>query len=216
VEGRSPLRNQQIVREELKRQVLEMFTGQPLTGYDLVVDREEPAEPVPAPPALLGPETKLADSVAAAPLIQFLEQCLEWTNMTYVHYPYYWGPRNLWPGSQPIDGPDPDWVNFLRSGSTRVVVPVRPGFEWAVAFYAIFDEPWMGGPAPAPDHPLYLSVAQEIMEMKGAPDEGEPGLLWETRLPTTLVWLDNDSALPKHNDHRRLVGEPVIDLCGGH
>jgi hypothetical protein len=55
-------------------------------------------------------------------------------------------------------------------------------------------------------------VAQEIQEMNGAPDDGEPGMLWEEKLPTTLVWLDPDSDLP-HNEHRLLNGEPLVRIC---
>jgi hypothetical protein len=85
-----------------------------------------------------------------------------------------------------------------------------------VLWYAFFKEPWLGGPSPAPCDPLYVSVAQEVMDMTDAPDEGVPGIAWETRLPTTLVWLDDDSAIPKHSEHCRLNGEVLIDLCGNH
>ena len=161
-----------------------------------------------------GPVTQLDTAAVAAPVVQFLEQAFEWDNMTYVMYPYFWTDRDRWRDLQPLDSDDPSFLQFLRSGSARVVLPARPAFEWAVLYFSIFGEPWFGGPPPIPGDPLYVSVAQEIQDQLGAPDDGEPGDLWEVKLPTALVWIDPDSNLPKCNTARRLTGTPLIDLCG--
>lgn len=208
IEGRSPLRNAQTVREELKRQVIEHLLGHRFDGLQLVDfpadDAVEDARPT----------TRLSEAAATAPLVQFLEQVFEWTNMTYVMYPYYWAAQSRWDDLNRIDGADPSFTEFLRSGSARVVVPARPGFETDVLAFAVHGVPWSGGPVPlADDDDRYVSVAQEIQDMRGAPDEGVPGDLWEVKQPTTLVWLDDDSSLPKENTRRRLVGEPLIELC---
>jgi hypothetical protein len=209
IPGHSPARNVQTVREELKRQVIEMLLGRAFEGNDLV---SVPAED--SPDAERGPTTRLAEAVRAAPLVQFLEQAFEWSNMTYILYPYYWATRGNWPMLQPLDGADPSFVEFLRSGSARVVVPARPSFENDVLFFAAHGLPWGGGPIPlADDDEGYVSVAQEIQDLRGAPDQGVPGDLWEVREPTSLVWLDNDSTLPKQNERRRLEGTPLIELC---
>jgi hypothetical protein len=202
---RSPARNAEIVREELKRQVIEMLTRETFRGFEL----KTPATAESAQ----GPTTRLREAADVAPLIQFLEQAFEWSNMTYIMYPYYWTADSRWKELQMIEGPDANFVRFLRSGSARVIVPARPGFQHAVMYFSIFGVPWSGGVPPIPGDELYVSVAQEIQEMTGAPDEGEPGLLWEERLPTTLVWLDDDPNLPR-NEHRRLNGTPSVDLCG--
>jgi hypothetical protein len=210
IPGRSPEANKQTIRAELKRQVIEMLIGRRFDGLDLVT---VPAPGATAPP--LGPVSDLAGATANAPIVQFLEQAFEWSNLTYVFYPYYWATRARWPELLPIEGADPAYAEFLRSGSARVVVPARPGFETDVVAFMSHGMPWRGGPIPLPDdEERYVSVAREIQEMRGAPDEGVPGDLWEVKQPTTLVWLDNDSALPKHNDRRRLTGTPLIDLCG--
>jgi hypothetical protein len=201
---RSPARNAEIVREELKRQVIEMINRQTLRGYDL-------KDPLPDHPNQ-GPVTRLREAALAAPMIQFLEQAFEWNNMTYIMYPYYWANDAQWRKLQMIEGSDSNFVRFLRSGSARVIVPARPGYEFAVMYFSVYGEPWSGGPPPIPGDELYVSVAQEIQEMNGAPDDGEPGMLWEEKLPTTLVWLDPDSDLP-HNEHRLLNGEPVVRIC---
>jgi hypothetical protein len=201
----SPDRNAETVIEELKKQVIEMLLRDTLRGYGhLKMDD-----------GVQGRINRLAESVAVAPVIQFAEQAFEWSNMTYVLYPYYWAGDDRWSELQSIDGADPDFVRFLRSGSARVLVPARPGFERAVMYFAQFGDPWLGEAPPVPGDDLYVSVAQEIEEMRAAPDDGEPGDLWEERLPTTLVYLDDHSTLPIQNDHRRLTGTPLIDLCGG-
>jgi hypothetical protein len=204
ITGRPPERNRETVQEELKRQVIEFLMQDTLRGYDL----KGPEDPD------VGPPTRLAEATAAAPLIQFLEQAFEWGNITYIMYPYYWADDGHWKDLEGLDGTDPEYVRFLRSGSARVIVPARPGFESAVMYFAVTGDPWLGGAPPIPGDELYISVAQEIQEMNSAPDDGEPIGLWEVKLPTTLVWLDPDSNIPKRNEHRRLVGTPAIDFCG--
>ncbi|MFN8470216.1 MAG: hypothetical protein U0X20_31970 [Caldilineaceae bacterium] len=214
VAERSSLRNAEVVREELKRQVIEMLLRETFRGYDLR-SYAQAGSPSDGPEAVQGTVTRLREAAAAAPLIQFLEQAFEWTNMTYIMYPYYWASDVRWRDLQMIEGNDADFMRFLRSGSARVIVPARPGFHHAVMYFSIYGEPWTGGVPPIPGDELYVSVAQEIQEMTGAPDEGEPVMLWEERLPTTLVWLDSvDTRLPR-NEHSRLNGgTPQPNLCG--
>lgn len=207
IPGRSPEANKLTVRDELKRQVIEMLMGHRFDGLDLVT--------TPDATSPIGPVTDLVAATASAPIVQFLEQAFEWSNLSYIFYPYYWATRSRWPELVPIEGADPAFADFLRSGSARVVVPARPGFETDVVAFMSHGMPWRGGPIPLPDdEERYVSVAREIQEMRGAPEEGVPGDLWEVKQSTTLVWLDNDSTLPKHNERRRLVGTPLIDLCG--
>lgn len=200
----SPARHAEITREELKRQVVEMLLGGQFDGFADVTWSQD------TPPGR--PRTNLVAARMHAPVIQFLEQALEWSNMTYILYPYFWAPSSQWPELEPIESADADFDRFLRCGSARVVVPARPGFATAVNHFLLFGRPWGGRSAPAPGDDLYVSVAQEIMDLTGAPDDGEPGDAWEARLPTTLVWLDPNAALPKQNDHRRL-SRPADPIC---
>ncbi len=198
VSGSSPARHAEMVREELRRQVIEMlgggqFDGMPAMAAGTATDR---------------PRADIDLARRQAPLIQFLEQAFEWSTMTYICYPYYWADSAAWPELEPIESADPEFDRFLRSGSARVVVPARPGFAQAVNHFMLFGRPWGGGPAPVPGDELYVSVAQEIKELNGAPDDGEPGESWEARVPTTLVWLDSDPTLPKQNSARRLTAPP--------
>jgi hypothetical protein len=197
----SPVQNTVTVHEELKRQIVELLLGEPFTGYAAV-----------ARPATGGPHLDPAALQACAPYIQMMEQAFEWENITYICYPYFWADRDRWVDLASRRSADPDFQAFLRAGSARVVVPARPHFEDVVNAFLDYGVVWGGGPAPSPGDPQYVSIADEIRAMQQAPDGGEAGESWEVRLPTTLVWLDDDSHLPKVNPGRRLT-EPADPMC---
>ncbi|GAA0402827.1 hypothetical protein GCM10009530_63500 [Microbispora corallina] len=198
IKGRSPGENERMMREELKRQVLELLAGKRFAGTDFLdFDANE------------RPHTKIAESRQGAALIQFLEQAFEWENLTFVMYPYFWASADRWDDLQGITSPDPNYARFLRAGSARVVLAARPGFACTVLYYLATGKPWHGRSAPIPGHKEYVSVAQEIAAQTGAPDDGTPvGDTWEVRLPTTLVWLDSDSSLPKRNTDSTFPAPP--------
>jgi hypothetical protein len=196
VDASSPARNLQVIAEELRRQVISwLLDDEDFAGID-------------AMGTLSGGWRRFSLDAArvTAPVIQFLEQALEWGNLSYVPYPYYWARGSEWDDLTAIEGADPTFVNFLRAGSARVVVPARPGFELAVLHWLLYQEPFLGDPLPLPDDDLYVSIATEIRDLTRAPDDGEPGDCWEARLPTTLMWLDDEARLPA-NGARRL-GKP--------
>jgi hypothetical protein len=205
---RSPDRNAEMIQDEIKRQVVAWLLGE---------------EPFQGRSALVGSiDTDITKAVAAAPDIQFLEQAFEWINVNYVPYPYYWAERRTQGGNDAawndlitIETGDDDLGRFLRAGSIRVVVPVRPGFTEAVMYYSLYGKPWQGGPPPIPGDPDYLSVAAEIHDMLVPPSDGTPGDSWETQLPTTFQWLDPSPQLP-HNPNSKLgaaPNEPANPLC---
>jgi hypothetical protein len=78
------------------------------------------------------------------------------------------------------------------------MVPVRRGFEWLVQFYLESGgDIWGGGDLPKLASAGYLSIAQEIQAIDGATgDEFPQGPKWKVRVPTQLVALRSDSALP--------------------
>jgi len=185
----APGRNQEIIRDELKKHVISMLTGVDFNGRPaLELDAKTRNQP----------HIEIDGAERFGPEIQFIEQAFEWGNLSYVLYPYLWAGRNHWPDIALIDGADPDFARFLRSGSARVVIPARPGFESAVQFYARFGIVWGGGPVPAPDDADYLSIAEEIKSMQRAPEDGERGESWEVTLPTSLVCLGDGSTMPEN------------------
>lgn len=124
-----------------------------------------------------------------ASLAKFMEQAFEWDIMSYNYYPYYWGKREDWDDMYQQENIDPLFRSFLRSGMARVVVTVRPGFEDAVQFYMSTGRLWNGGEVPVIGDPMYLSLVDEMKDVK-AEAQGKP---WITRLPTPLTILQAES-----------------------
>jgi len=65
--------------------------------------------------------------------IKFLHQAIEWENMLYFLYPYFWcnpGKNyDYWEFKKYLNHPDPLHRVFLKAGSARVVLTIRPSFE---------------------------------------------------------------------------------------
>jgi hypothetical protein len=129
-------------------------------------------------------------------LAKFLEQSFEWNLMSYNLYPYYWAAKQDWSVLYQTENADPLFRSFLQSGMARVVVTVRPGFENAVQHYMATGQIWNGGQVPVIDHPLYLSIVDEIKTPNGQPE----GKAWITRVPTVLTMIQaNSIGLPVSN-----------------
>ena len=196
ITGLSPARAREVEKAELKKHVIALMRGR-------------------SPGALADPWTRPTDSAPQLKLDQpprdelmFLEQAIEWENMRYVHYPYFWADEAQWEQLADLSSADPLFAAFLRAGSTRVVVPARPSFEDAVNFYTRTLIPWGGLGAPAPDEEGYLSIADEVAAMGRAPLDGQQvGGSWEIRLPTELTCLSDDE-LPV-NTGGRIPAPPV-------
>ena len=195
IAGDSPTRNAEVMREELKRALVEMLTGSRFNGRPAMTQATD------TQPARID----FPAATATAAEIQFLEQSFEWENMSYMLYPYFWADVAKWAELQGIESADPDFDRFLRSGSARVVLPARPGFEFPAQIYTLFGTLWGGGPAPVPGDELYLSIANEVRALQQPPKDGVPGEWWEVRLPTTLVYLSPlNTTLPLVNDGAEL------------
>ena len=201
-------RHEEMIRMELRRHVITWLLGEePFLGR-LAANLDDAADKK--------PDISIAHALEYAPTIQFLEQSLEWMNMTWVAYPYYWTGRTRWAELAALKTVDASLGQFLRAGSVRVVVSARPGFAAAVAHWLWCRQPWLGGSmAPIPGHPLFVSVAREIRDQTMPPEDGDPGESWEVAVPTALQWLDDDADLP-HNSLGRLgqpPHEPKQPLC---
>ena len=187
----SPTRNKEIIREELKRQAISwLLDEEEFDGRDGMRARANSWD-------LLD----ISKAKAIAPTIQFLEQAFEWNNLSYFFYPYYWAREDGWEGLADIEVNDPEFARFLRSGSARVVMSVRPGFEDAVRYWLLYQEPFLGGPLPGPGEPMYLGIDREIQDLTRGADDGDPLESWETRLGTPLLYLDDSEELPVNDEH---------------
>jgi hypothetical protein len=197
--GRNPLENRRIEREELKKLVLMMLTGNNDIARNSMLPSAEPL-------------IDLAAACSNGSWIRFFENAFEWTNMMYVLYPYFWSRQARWISALHFTDPDPDFAAFLKAGAARVQVPVRPGFERAVAHFCQFTEIWEGNDAPLIDDDLYVPVVDEIAENLGKLDEGVPypadGRPWEVRIPTSLVLVQNLDEVPGIRDV--LTGNAIV------
>jgi len=91
----------------------------------------------------------------------------------------------------------------------------RPGFEDQVNFFVQYGILWGGGPMPAPGDPDYLSVADEIKAMQQRPTDVTVIDTWQVRLPTTLIWLQNqdpNGQLPSNPNKTIDVTPNIVSL----
>jgi hypothetical protein len=100
-----------------------------------------------------------APTVLYGEMVKFINEAIEWENVLYFVYPYFWDVPASWHFIQQIRHPDSTRQAFLRAGSARVVLTVRPGWEDA---WVRFVEVGKYGLVPLPDDHPYLSLAKEI------------------------------------------------------
>jgi hypothetical protein len=165
VGGLDALSLRKLEREEIMRATLAWLIGPQFDFYPDVL---------PPPATDLGPDIGLYTSegevksdfvheefLRHGELIQFLHQAIEWENLIYIVYPYFWTHESRW---EPKDGiRHDDFVHqaFLRGGAARVVLTIRPGFE--NSFLAYVETAGLSGSLPA-GHP-YVTVAEELRNM---------------------------------------------------
>ncbi|WP_205718470.1 hypothetical protein [Actinomadura sp. WMMA1423] len=194
--GRNPLVNRRVERDELKKWVVMMLAKKP----DLDLDSfKAPVAGGPSEPVL-----DLDKANANGRFIRFLENAFEWQNMLYVCYPHLWGRRARWISALNITDPDADFAAFLRAGAARVQVPVRPGFESAVAYFVYTGNIWDGNDVPRIDDDLYVPIIDEITTNLGKLDNGVPypanSKPWEVIIPTDLVLVQDVTDVPPLRD----------------
>jgi hypothetical protein len=197
--GKNPEENRKLIKEELKKSAISVFTYQ---HFDIFGGVE------------LSPQgyvqIKLAEAEAQGPYIRFFEQAFEWEQMIYLFYPYFWGTKFFWMFKMGIEEADPHFKDFLKAGAARVTVPVRPGFEKAVAHYLETGELWNGSDPLDITSDTYFPIMQEIQARDAVPGVEEPyGDPWEIRLPTTLVSLRDDGKLPSWKEEPKGSGQWV-------
>jgi hypothetical protein len=151
--------------EEIMRTALAWLIGPAFDFYPDVL---------PIPPDAAGPNTGLyngegrvlsnqvhADFLRHGELIAFLHRAIEWENLIYVIYPYFWSHETRWNAKDDIRHPDFVHQTFLRGGAARVVLTIRPGFEQD--FLAYITNAALNMPLPR-THP-YVTIAEELKAM---------------------------------------------------
>ncbi len=183
--GAPPAANRSTITTELKKHCLSIITAQRFDAFDATRDGKPPW-------------FDFIDAAAEGAFIRFFEQSFEWDQLQYVCYPYFWSRKSTWVDRFVKQDVDPEFLDFLRAGSARVVVPVRPGFEIAVTHFLETGKIWGGaGDPPKINSPLYVSIIDEIRERTGAPQGEIPvGEPWEVRVPTALAIIRSHPDLP--------------------
>jgi hypothetical protein len=155
-------------------------------------------DPAPSTGNPTWPHPVMPASVQKGELIRFFELAFEWEQISYVFFPYFWGRKDpFWYDKLRLHSEDSAFQDFLRSGSARVVLPVRLGFEAALQYYFVTGQVWGGGDPPQVNDPNYIPITQEIRELSGSPGSETPyGTPWDIVLPTDLIKLRADGKTP--------------------
>ena len=187
----NPDANRITERIEVKRGAIQLLTQQQLLGFN---DLAEDSTPI--PPAAGGGSSQLfpwpnfSQAVQDGAFAGFFEQAFEWEQVQYVFYPYYWSRKKAWYDKLMRTNDDPLFVEFLKAGQARVVIPVQPSMEPAVLYHFMTGQTWMGGDSPVVTDSDYLTIAEEIKEQANAPGGETPyGPSWEANVPAMLIKL---------------------------
>jgi hypothetical protein len=100
--------------------------------------------------------------------IKYIHNAIEWENVLFFTYPYFWDHNKLWDFKKFLYHPDPTHRMFLRSGAARVVLTIRPEFE--KSFSQVVES--AGATLPG-SHP-YVTIAQEIQDFANTNYPGFP------------------------------------------
>ena len=103
--------------------------------------------------------------------VNFINQAVDWDNVIFFLYSYFWDVPDSWDFIRQIGHPDATRQAFLRAGSARVVLTVRQGWELAWTYFVEFGSTIM--PNPLPSHP-YLTIAQQIQDYDSTNYPGIP------------------------------------------
>jgi hypothetical protein len=105
-------------------------------------------------------------------IVKFINEAIEWENVIYFLYSYFWDIPTAWPFIRQLEHPDATRQAFVRAGAARVVLTIRKGYEKAWTWFAEQydfsppDGPW-------PDFP-YMTIAQEIQDYDNTNYPGIP------------------------------------------
>jgi len=125
-----------------------------------ILANERGFETTSSPPAFptLNGITELAayDAIFFGDWVKFMHQAVEWENILYFLYPYFWGAEGIGRDKLLFEHEDPEHERFLRAGYARIVLPVRPGFE--EEFTELVEKGTLSGHLSSP----YIPIAQEI------------------------------------------------------
>jgi hypothetical protein len=96
------------------------------------------------------------DAILFGEWVKFIHQAVEWENILYFLYPYFWGSEPVAREKMLFEHDDAEHERFLRAGYARIVLPVRPGYE--EEFTSLVEHGTLQSHLSSP----YMPIAQEI------------------------------------------------------
>lgn len=150
LEGIDALRLRKIEREEVMRNVLRWMLGPDFDFTSASVS----GLPAASPPS---PDELWTRVLGFGEFIKFIHNAIEWENMLYFLYPHFWAPSGNRTLRMNLRHPDATHEQFLKAGSARVVLPVRPGFE--LDFLTLMEH---GNLEALPRSHPYVTIAEEM------------------------------------------------------
>jgi Type II secretion system (T2SS), protein G len=118
--------------------------------------------------------------------IKYIHNAIEWENVLFFAYPYFWDHTGNWPFKRFMMHPDPIHREFLRSGAMRVVLTIRPGFEQSFALL-VSDLDSLPDGDPKSKLP-YVTIADEIRNFAMTNYEGIPPANPDRNVRPLLYW----------------------------
>ncbi len=140
-------------------------------------------------------------------LVPFFSGALAWPDMSFTYYPTFFGPDALdrpflyvrEPSASAMD----DFTAFLRAGSARLVVPVRPGYDRALLYFlssrGCF---WFGSADLTPVWDRDVDLVNQLKTQDPVPEPETAA--WEVRVATPMIRLQDGDQLPSFMDNIRL------------
>jgi hypothetical protein len=197
--GKTPDQKQAMVKAELEKECISILSNQHFDTLNAIEFSSFKNDAV--------PQLFLPNVAPVGRYIRFFQQAFEWDQMMYRYYPYFWGRKKYWNDRLQLNDEDSQFAAFLNAGAARVTLPVRKGYEGAVATFLNGSDKLPAGTIPseaellAVTTGLYVPLFAEILGDDAGPDTarpyGNPPVKWEIRLPTTLVKIRTDDKLPK-------------------
>jgi hypothetical protein len=178
--GTNPMYYRKIEQNALKKSIVHYLVNEKFVGKNFIANENDLIKSRPI-------QNQAFEDNAS--VTQFMEQAFEWEIMSYVFYPYYWGNEKNWKTAYNYKFDDALFTNFMQAGMARVILSVRPGFEKIVNWYMATGQVWNGGQVPTMGDDLFLSIDQEIKDVKPTPE----GLPWKTTLPSDLTVIQSST-----------------------
>jgi hypothetical protein len=167
--GKDTLTLRRLEREELLRLIMQWLLGPShpavatatveKTIISLLANErafQTATTPVTEPTLAAITDDAWSDALVFGEMVKFVHQAVEWENLLYFLYPYFWGSETVGRDKMLFSHPDPEHERFLRAGYARVVLTVRPGFE--VDFTHLMEQGSLSGISSSP----YLAIAEDI------------------------------------------------------